>query len=346
MTVRLSHALLCLTLACGGAETNQSSTPTETFAEGQGSGPPAASERVILAETQMAEGNFAAAKATLEQAVQDNDRDARAYYDLGIVEEELDNLAAAEAAYRFALNIKPDFVFAANNLGLLLHRLERDDEAKSVLLGAVEEEPDSATAHFNLGLVYNALGDSASALKHHEQAAKLAPEDMSAWLRVAWLHYSAKNQEAATRAAAKAYELAETEKQGRPLAELGGVLRLTGQFEPAIKVFDRALSDKASFADLDPTVRNEAFAAIYTERGLALSALGHDEGARKSFEDAIAREPTYPLAHYSLANLLANKGEWKPAIAAYEKFIELAPDGPRVEKAKAKLKKVHELVGK
>lgn len=333
-------------LSCGGA-----SHSSETQADGSETGlpdaAPQASQHVQRAEGQMAEGNFTAAKESLQNAIEADSKDARAYYNMGIVEEELENLAEAEAAYRLALNAAPAFTFAAINLGRLLHQMDRGEEAVPVLEGALAQAPDSAEAHFNLGVVLNALGKTDAALEHHEKATELSPDDMNAWLRVAWLRFAKEDQEGAAKAAARAYALSKQEAKGRPLAELGSILRLTSQPKEAIETLDRALADTATFANLTPELRAEAKAAVLTERGMAQSAIGRTEAARESYQQAIEHAVTYPLAHYALGNLLANQQEWKPAVAAYTKFLELAqPEDPNAKNTKDKLKKIRELIGK
>jgi tetratricopeptide (TPR) repeat protein len=65
------------------------------------------------------DGDHAAAVTMLERAVGD-DATASVWFDLGLVRQDLRDYAGAAAAYRRALEIKPDYAEAALNFGVVL----------------------------------------------------------------------------------------------------------------------------------------------------------------------------------------------------------------------------------
>jgi len=59
---------------------------------------------------------------------------------------------------------------------------------------------------------------------------------------------------------------------------------------------------------------------------VALSALGRNEEAIASYEQAVAIKPDYHEAWYNRGNALSALGRKEEAIASYEKAIEFKPD--------------------
>lgn len=81
--------------------------------------------------------------------------------------------AEAEAAYRRALEIRPDYAEAHNNLGYLLRLTKRFAEAEAAYRQALAIKPDYAEARWSLGLLLLYLGRLAEGwplyeARHHE----------------------------------------------------------------------------------------------------------------------------------------------------------------------------------
>jgi tetratricopeptide (TPR) repeat protein len=74
------------------------------------------------------DGDLTAAATYLERATA-SDASAQLWFDLGVVRQDMRNFAAAEAAYRKALDIKPDYAEAALNLGIVLQEGGDPDRA-------------------------------------------------------------------------------------------------------------------------------------------------------------------------------------------------------------------------
>ena len=66
----------------------------------------------------------------------------------------------------------------------------------------------------------------------------------------------------------------------------------------------------------------------HTGLGLVLEERGDHEGAVNSFRSAIAQlSDTEPVLYEFLGRNLEKLERWKDAVAAYEKYLELAPTG-------------------
>ena len=80
--------------------------------------------------------DFVTAQRLLTTLIQANPKDPHLLFDLGLTEDNLDHLAAAEAAYRAASAADPTFADAHLALGLLLARANKPGDARKELLAA------------------------------------------------------------------------------------------------------------------------------------------------------------------------------------------------------------------
>jgi tetratricopeptide (TPR) repeat protein len=87
------------------------------------------------------DGDLTAAAAYLERATA-GDAPASVWFDLGVVRQDLRDYAAAEAAYRKTMEIKPDHAEAALNLGIVLQESGNPDGAMGAYATAYRLRPD------------------------------------------------------------------------------------------------------------------------------------------------------------------------------------------------------------
>ncbi|MEW6749561.1 MAG: glycosyltransferase [Candidatus Latescibacterota bacterium] len=103
----------------------------------------------------------------------------------------------AEAAYRGALEAKPDFVEPIMVLGSLLAGAGRHAEAAQVCTRLVELDPNSFRAHTCVGLARYRGGDVEGARRSFQRAVELQPQDAEAPVNLAVLEWEAGNAEEA-----------------------------------------------------------------------------------------------------------------------------------------------------
>ena len=86
-----------------------------------------------------------------------------------------------------------------------------------------------------------------------------------------------------------------------------------GELDEAIKHFRRSI-------EIQPE------STIFSDLGAALARRGDVEEAIRSFEIALARNPTLSEAHFNLANVLALQGRFSEATAHFEEAVRIKPN--------------------
>jgi tetratricopeptide (TPR) repeat protein len=95
---------------------------------------------------------------------------ANDYNDRGVMLFHRRELAAAEAEFSKALDVRPDFAEAFNNLGLTLSDLGKREEAVESFKKAIDLAPDAPEAYNNLGCLYRVKKDYQQAVEFFNQA--------------------------------------------------------------------------------------------------------------------------------------------------------------------------------
>ena len=143
-----------------------------------------------LARTYTQAGELDQGIQRFEKAVADNPEDIRAYFLLGIMQEQSSNYAAAANSYRKALEVNPDFLPVANNLAYMLsqHATGPADLEEALVLAERAAKGGSPDALDTLGTVQLSLGRVEQALSSFMQAYEKAPENPSLLFHLARTH--------------------------------------------------------------------------------------------------------------------------------------------------------------
>lgn len=330
---RIAIALLIsFTLACGGTQQpsnlRSSEEPIEFEDEAAARRAPPASEMVAQAELLIAEGQADEAIPVLLRAIEENPRDVRARLNLGLAYEMIESPGDAEAAYRDALRIDPSFVEALNNLGAILRDSGQLEEAIALLRRAIEQRPGFASAYLNLALALEDIGDDDGALEAYRSVIRLAPRDPTSRTNLSMILLERGEREQALIELRRALPLAEGSRAD--LAAIGNGLRRAGDPDLAVRALTMAI--EAEEAPPPPAIRAELALAEY--------AAGEREDAMTRIRDLLRDEPTYPDAHWVLANMLAARESWREAADHYQTFLRMAPNAPEAEQARARLEYV------
>jgi Tfp pilus assembly protein PilF len=105
----------------------------------------------------------------------DPKREAAAWFERGLALEQ-DDVAAASAAYRRALECDPRLSDAYINLGRLAHEAGDIGEAARLYDLALKYSPNDAIAHYDLALALEDLHSSDAAVSHYQRAIAIDPE--------------------------------------------------------------------------------------------------------------------------------------------------------------------------
>jgi protein O-GlcNAc transferase len=333
MSSRASILLVVLALAgcpaprggSRGTETTSGDDSIQFEDEAAADAAPPASPELVEAESTIAEGRPLEARGMLERIVAAHPDDLRAWLDLGLTREMLDDAEGAEEAYRSALRADPTFAEALNNLGALQRDTDRLDEGIASLREAIRIRPGFASAHLNLGLALEDSGDAAAAEAEYRAVMRLAPREPTSRTQLGLLLLARGDESQALIELRRAVPLADGDRA--VLGAIGNGLRRAG--DPAMAV--RALTDAVE-ADGSP-----APAALTAELALAEFAAGSRPQAEQRLRGLIASDPSYASAHYLLANMLAAREAWSDAATEYETFLRVAPSAPEASQARGRL---------
>jgi tetratricopeptide (TPR) repeat protein len=200
--------------------------------------------------------------------------------------------AAAEIPLRRAYELQPGSAAAASRLGRAA--LLRRDFGKAVeyLERALELNPAAVGAHYPLGMAYRGMGQLAKAEAHLKQASTngdLAPPD--------------------------------------PVMEaVAGLLRGAGAFEARGMDALDARDWKTAVDNLRQAVALAPSNAVTRlNLGTALSLAGDVPGARRELGEALRLDPALAKAHFGLAVLAQDEGQWREAIGRFTSAVTADP---------------------
>jgi Tfp pilus assembly protein PilF len=344
-----SLAAVALLVACGGSEPpktqNDALTPPKlppsmgggpvthgTASESETPPPPA---ETAPSNPEVAKGlkalearDFTAAKSLCEPVTKKNPKDADAWACLG--EAVQGDAAAAEKAYRKALEVRPDHEGAAQGLSGLLVDAKRFDDAAAVAKAGLAKHPQNAALDLNLALALAEKNDQQGAMKAFDDATRLAPSEpmflvaYGQWL-VKW-----KQPELAVLKLRDAVKLARGD--AAILATIALEMQHAGAFADCISTLDRAISSRDA-------------AELRMQRGICKMGAKDKPGALADLQAAVQQDDKLAPAHFYLGGRLAEAGKLKEAQAEYEAYLKLAPNGPLAKPAQERVKFIKDKSG-
>jgi tetratricopeptide (TPR) repeat protein len=126
----------------------------------------------LLAET----GDTTGAMAEFQTLVQNNPKNAEAWFNLGFLHDQLDDLKPAEDAFRRAIALRPSIDRAWYGLGLILVREARLEESLDAFRRNIKLQPFSPYGYYQLGMTLHHLGRPQEARKVVEDLKKFEPK--------------------------------------------------------------------------------------------------------------------------------------------------------------------------
>ena len=260
------------------------------------------------------------------------------------------DLAAAEAAYRRALERHSDYFDALHLLGVSLIQTGRAEAGVTAIRKALALNDKQAEAHNNLGNGLRALGRLDDAAAAYDAAIALKPDYAAAHNNLGSTHHDRQRFEDAVACFDRA--LAGDPRYGQAHINRATALRRLSRLDDALESCDQALAltpdDPQALALRAQTLTDlgrhregvSAYdrvlsqdpnnAAAHNNRARCLAALGDKAGAVTACEQAIALDATVPAFHLHRAGLLRDLKRPQAALESYRQAAALAPDSAEV----------------
>jgi len=322
--------LIAAVLAAGWAQAQVPAIPAGTkvpdseFAQSQTSGGSSAQVATLVtqAEDAIARGDYAKALPLLDDALarqpQNSSDAARTLFDRGYVEQEQNQLPAAEADYRKANSANRKQFESHAALGRLLAQQEQWKEARQQLEQAAALQPTSGDPRLMLADVARILarvdaqlGDTAAASDALIGALRLTPEQPEDTLLAARLAEAGGDRAGAEAEYRKA--LVADPKSLEAAEGLARVLIHEGKFSDAEPVTELARQQEPN----DPTLLAQSAAALAGE--------GKDQAALTQLETLHQQNPDQPAITRMLADLESSAGESAKAGPLYQQLVLTDP---------------------
>jgi predicted O-linked N-acetylglucosamine transferase (SPINDLY family) len=296
-----------------------------------------AAERLI-AEGRRAEreGRLAEACERYRAALRAAPGYGRAYLNLGVALEALDDAQGAIQAYEAALTADGADAFAHYNLGKLLYTRGKLDDAKRHLRAALERKRDFPDAQVVLANVLETAGDLPGALSALERALKQRPDYAGAWYNYGLTLKRLGRMDEAEAALRRAYAL---DSGDAALYQLSQLLQARGALDEAEQLLRRMVERQprsaeahAALHELHKVRGRYDLAATDLERALELRADWGDlwimyaevlktlqrlPEAEVALRRAIAIDPRLSSAYRLLGSILANQLRIEEALEVY-----------------------------
>jgi tetratricopeptide (TPR) repeat protein/serine/threonine protein kinase len=248
--------------------------------------------------------------AEFRKAIEIDPEIAIAHCSLGTALSDLGNYEESMSEFRKAIELDPEFAGAYYNLGYsLLYKMGKPDEAIAEFRKAIELDPEFAKARCNLGIALFILGKHEEAIAEYRRVIELDPNNKNAHYGLGLAHI-------------KQGELDEA------ISNLRSIIELSPKFTNAYILLGKALKDKG---DLDGAVKAWQKAVELdpdnskVRRNLDLILVEQGNGLETIIEYWQDKEQDNATAFINLGTVFQKQGNYKEAIAAYRKAIELNP---------------------
>jgi len=188
--------------------------------------------------------------------------------------------------------------------------------------------------------------DAATAM---QQATTIKPDAAVLWLELGIAQTGQKKYDDAATSLKKAMDLDTASKKPNPDIQAADDNAMGEVYANTNKVSDAAASYDAA-AKLQPANAG----MFYTNETIVLSRTGQTDATIAAADKAIAADPTRPIPYYLKGQALISKATVDPktqkiiappgTAEAYNKYLELAPNGPMAPEAKSILAEIGEKV--
>lgn len=212
-------------------------------------------EGVVLA----AQGQFVAARDKIQQATSIDPTNDQAYWNLAIVDMQLQHYEAARDDLRRAIDINPNIAGYHEKLGTVLMQLEDWDAARAAFEAAIEHDENLFKAYFKLGQIQERQDDPQSALRSYTEAVRRGPRFIEGYRALGRLYADLGylGEAAQVLQAGLQVVIEDTEDEAALHHLLGTVYQQQRNYDQAVEQFRAAL-------DIQPAMRDALFSLGWT----------------------------------------------------------------------------------
>ncbi len=185
----------------------------------------------------------------------------------------------------------------------------------------VRNNPNSAALRIRLGEALAAVGKYDAAVEQFENALKIEPDSVPAYLDLGLVAIAQEDYGAAERFLLRVVELTESDDMSNvnimrdtALYNLGLVALENEEYEDAIAYFKNALRIRKDASD------------TYYYLAEAYLGLGETDAAKDQLLIALEFDPNYPEAHFLMGEIYLSEGDEAKASEEFRKAADLAPD--------------------
>ena len=344
-------AALALGLSACGSSGSTGSGSAKSATGGASATVDASGKRVAVKDSALsifesglkqAKSNPQGAIETFKSATNEESNFAEAWYNIGVLEQQLGNTSEANKAYEKAISMRPDMAESYNNQAKMLIDEGKVDEAERMLLKIVEDNgiaPYNVQANLNLGMIYRQKGEAILEKERGGTEPKFSMEGAENKGEI-------KNKEAYDMFAKSVVyirkALAGDSNNIYCYENLAAIYYLMNSLEVARLVSDQAVIKYSEYneelqkqlsagritqEEMDKKMYSpKDLSAIYNTSGLIYLAEGEVSMGNAEFKKAVEADPTNVKAMLNVAGIAVNVQDYQLAYDLYNKVLALEPD--------------------
>jgi superkiller protein 3 len=279
----------------------------------------------LLAEAQVADRDYTGANETLSQLIDLEANEATAYARRGEIAIKQKKFDEGLTDIRKAVELSPNNPDHRVALGKALQEAGDLEGAAKELSAVLQEHPEHVGVHLVYGAVLRTQGERDKAFEMHKKAVELAGDDPMAHYELGISQFYLAKNEDAQGSLKRAMELDPDDAQIRYV--YGEVQRNLKRYEEAAQSYREALE------------RDPAHDKAATKLGQVLIFLDKTDEAVTVLQGRVADHPEDAEAYYLLGTIYEKQEKFTEAVAAYDKFLEVAPENhPDVAEARRKVR--------
>ncbi|GAB6030270.1 p21 protein (Cdc42 Rac)-activated kinase [Chamberlinius hualienensis] len=231
----------------------------------------------------------------------------------GISLEKNNQLSEAEECYKNALQQDPETFVSLHSLSRLKRNQGLNEEAISLLLKVIEIKPAFIEAYYELAKILHQEGKLQEALSYCKEAVRIKPNYPAAYASMGHILKDLQDIKGSIKCYKHALEIDPEFTTAR--LHLGILLMDQGKLDEAFQYFEKSMDCKD-----DRFLCNS-----YCHMGFLLCKMNKHEDALVYYKKAIEIDPTFRVAHSSVAIVLEKLNDFENAIKHHQIAIELDP---------------------